>query len=82
MSLPRWAVTSVEAHPDHTLVLTFADGTAGYFDVTPLLSQASYAPLANAGLFMTAHVDCGTVVWTDQLDIAPELLYEGCTPLC
>ncbi len=31
----------------------------------------------NPGFFMKAKVECGTVVWNDELDIAPEHLYEA-----
>lgn len=47
----------------------------------PLLDDPYYAPLADSALFMTAHAECGTVVWEDDRDIAPELLYEKCQAL-
>lgn len=78
MSQPCWTVRSVTPHPDHTLQVTFADGTAGHVDLHPYLSRAPYAPLADVDLFMRARVSCGTVVWGDAVDIAPELLYELC----
>ncbi len=31
--------------------------------------------------FLTAKADCGTVVWDDDIDIAPEHLYESSTPM-
>ena len=31
-------------------------------------------------LFMKAHVAYDTVVWSDDIDIAPERLYSDCTP--
>lgn len=74
--MPPWSVKSVVANSDHTLDLSFADGSTGRFDMTPLLASRAFAPLANVGLFKLAHVECGTVVWNDRIDIAPEYLYE------
>ena len=65
-------------HENHTIDLSFADGKQGVFDMSPLLEDAYYAPLAASPLFMTGRVECGTVVWANDMDIAPELLYERC----
>ena len=58
--------------------LVFADGMRGVFDLRPLLADRYYAPLSQLPLFMTARAECGTVVWDEDRDIAPELLYENC----
>ncbi|NLB32951.1 MAG: DUF2442 domain-containing protein [Tissierellia bacterium] len=31
--------------------------------------------MKNINLFNKAHVECGTVVWNDDLDLCPESLY-------
>ena len=43
-----------------------------------LPNQEKYA--INKMLFMKAKVECGTAVWTDDIDIAPEHLYECSVP--
>lgn len=78
MATSRWVVLEVIPHSDFTLSLSFADGKQGVFDMTPLLERPYYMPLANLPLFMTARAECGTVIWEDDRDIAPELLYENC----
>lgn len=78
MTQPNWVVLEVTPHEDHTLDLRFADGTTGTFDMHPLLEDEYYAPLSALPLFMTARIECGTVAWSNELDIAPELLYEKC----
>lgn len=78
MALLRWVVTSAVPRNDYVLTLEFADGKTGDFDMKPLPQRRPYARLQSVGLFMLAHVECGTVVWNDTVDIAPELLYEGC----
>ena len=78
MTVAYWVVKSVSANDDHTLDLVFADGKAGRFDMNPYLESRAFAPLKSAQLFKLAHVECGTVVWNDSIDIAPERLYEEC----
>ena len=77
MGVPEWVVTNVVAKKDYTLLLDFADGSRKLFCVRPLLEKAIYAPLRNLGFFLQAKVECGTVVWNSEVDIAPEYLYEN-----
>lgn len=76
MKTPKWTVTSVVAKPDYTLWLTFADGSRKVYNARPLLEKPIYEPLKSLPFFLTARVECGTVVWSDEVDIAPEHLYE------
>lgn len=69
------SVVKVEPRTDYTLQLTFSTGERKAFDMRPLLGNSALAPLKNRALFMAARVACGTVVWNDDLDIAPEVLY-------
>lgn len=68
-------VTSVSAHADFFLTITFANGEVRRFDVRPYLDRGIFVRLKNVGLFMLARVEHGTVAWPDGLDIAPETLY-------
>ena len=58
------------------LRLTFNDGTRKTVDVTPLLSGPVFEPLCNPQFFARAQLDreCGTVVWPNGADFAPEAL--------
>lgn len=80
MQNPVWVVTAVLPKEDYTLLLTFADGTKKIYDARPLLVKAIYSPLKNLAFFLCAKADCGTVVWNDDIDIAPEHLYECSVP--
>lgn len=51
------------------------------YDARPLLKKNIYAQLNNLIFFMSAKVDCGTVIWNDDVDIAPEHLYENSIPI-
>lgn len=81
VSSPVWLVTSVIANSDYTLLLTFANGENRVYNAKPLLEKKIYEPLKNLSFFMNAKVDGDTVVWNDDIDIAPEHLYECSTPV-
>lgn len=81
VSSPPWIVKEVEPKRDYTLLLTFASGEKRLYNALPLLDKAIYGPLKNIGLFMNAKVEGASVVWNDDLDIAPEHLYECSVPV-
>jgi hypothetical protein len=74
-------VTSVQPVPDFKLQLRFSNGACRCFDMAPYLHLPVYRRLDNPGFFALARVDYGTVVWPDEIDIAPETLYEHSLPL-
>jgi len=77
MNTPNWVVTEAIPQKDYSLQVSFADGTRKTVDVKVLLDKVIYSPLKNLHLFMQAKVECGTVVWTEDIDIAPEWLYKA-----
>ena len=81
MKNPIWTVTAVRPRQNYTLLLTFADGENRIYDAQPLLNKEIYASLKNLAFFLTAKAECGTVVWNDDVDIAPEHLYECSVPV-
>ncbi len=62
----------------HSLQLTFSDGTAKQVDVSPLLEGPIFEPLRDPAYFACATLDatCGTVVWPNGADFAPEALHD------
>ena len=68
-------VTSVSAHADFSLTITFANGEVRRFDALPYLDRGIFVRLKNASVFKQAYVEHGTVAWRGGLDIAPETLY-------
>jgi Protein of unknown function (DUF2442) len=62
----------------HTLQLTFNNGTTKRVDVSPLIDGEIFEPLRDPSYFATVTLDslCGTVVWTNGADFAPEALHE------
>lgn len=59
------------------LRLRFSDGVVKTVDVRPLLVGPVFEPLRDAGYFARVVVDpaCGTVVWPNGADFAPEALH-------
>ena len=62
----------------HSLHLTFNDGTAKQVNVRPLLDGAVFEPLREPAYFASVKLDsfCGTVVWPNGADFAPEALHD------
>jgi len=71
-----WIVTSVQAKKDYTLIVTFIDGKQKIYNALPLLENPIYEPLKTLTFFLKAKVCGDTVAWSDDIDIAPEHLYE------
>lgn len=76
MSTPEWVVENVVPKEDYTLLLTFADGSKRIYDAKLLLTDPMFVKLKKPSFFMKAREKYGTVIWTNDIDIAPEHLYE------
>lgn len=74
-------VISVNPRPDFQLDLEFENGERRRFDVRPLLSMKPWTRIASQKMFALARVEYGTVVWPDEVDIAPETLYDDSVAL-
>ncbi len=81
VSEPNWIVTSVKPEDDYILLVTFITGEQKTYDCKPLLDKGIFKQLKEPKIFKMAHVDAETVVWNDELDIAPEELYEAGQPV-
>jgi hypothetical protein len=77
--LPR--PTAVIASEDYTLKITFNNGEIRIFNVSPYLIYPAFEVLRVISLFMQARVAHNTVVWNEDVDIAPESLYLESTPV-
>ena len=71
-------ITQAEVAGRHSLRLAFNNGTQKTVNVQPLLDGPIFEPLKNSSYFARVTLDtfCGTVVWPNGADFAPEALYE------
>lgn len=69
-------VIEVEPHKDNTLLLVFENKVKRLFDMKPYLEKKPFTKLKALELFMKAKVAYGTVVWPENIDIAPETLWD------
>ena len=76
MPNPEWTVNALEFVGDYVLRLWFEDGSVKDFDCAELLGERVYSPLRNMSFFHQAQALYGTVRWSEDIDIAPEYLYE------
>jgi hypothetical protein len=78
---PLVHVTSVATLDNYRLRLTFEDGTNGTVDLAGELWGPIFEPLKDPERFAEVRLDdvCGTIVWPNGADFAPEWLYEAVT---
>ena len=67
--------TEVQYLHDYELLITFSNGEKRVYDGEDDITQGIFTQLRNKALFARARTERGTVVWNDELDIAPEALY-------
>jgi hypothetical protein len=76
-------VKSVRHLQGYRLELTFADGVTGVIDLTDLIvgQGGVFAPLEDPAFFAQVRVndDIGTIVWPNDVDLDPEVLYSRVT---
>jgi hypothetical protein len=74
-------VLSVEVRQDSTLLLVFENGEKRIFDMKPLFGKKPFVKLKGSDVFFKAKVENGTVVWPNNIDIAPETLFDKSVPI-
>ena len=60
---------------DFLLFLEFDNGEKKEFDCKNIFDKKPFQVLKDKSFFKKAKVEFGTVVWSDEIDIAPETLY-------
>ena len=76
MTNPNWVVNDVKVLDNYTLRLYFEDGSVKNFDCSEIFNDKPFQPLQDKSFFAKAHIFADTVAWSDEIDIAPEYLYE------
>ncbi|MCL2103933.1 MAG: DUF2442 domain-containing protein [Kiritimatiellaeota bacterium] len=71
-------VRRMKALDDFKLDLTFSDGKRKVYDMKPQIWGPAFEPMkGNMDFFRQAFLRMGTVAWPENIDIAPEELYEN-----
>ncbi|MBP6022306.1 DUF2442 domain-containing protein [Ferruginibacter sp.] len=65
----------------HKLILTFTNGEVREFDMSGYLHYPVYSKLNDLAFCSTAKVFMGTVVWDDETDFDPDILYLESVPV-
>lgn len=71
----HWNVTSVEPKPPLALVVQFHDGTRGTVRFETSYLTGVFEALRNPQVFREVRVECGTVTWPGEIDLAPDAMY-------
>ena len=73
-------VTEAIYSGQYQIDIRFADGSSGKVDLTKYLEEGTVlAKLKDLAIFKNFGVKYGTIVWGEDLDIAPETLYVEAT---
>jgi len=65
-------IVSAFPMPDFCIAVTFRNGIQGIFDMRPYLEEGVFRRLQDVRLFNAVRVDYGTLVWPEDIDIAPD----------
>lgn len=80
--IPHWVVLAVKPLENYTLELEFADRSRKVFNMVPYIGKKKvFSKLIDPSFFAKAHVQGDTVAWDEEIDIAPETLYEMGRPI-
>ena len=67
---------SAKPLPDYKVAVDFNNGMSGIFDCKYLLDCEMSAALADYAIFSQVKAEHGTLCWPDDIDVAPEIVWE------
>jgi hypothetical protein len=74
-----WRVVAATAQEGYRIQVLFVDGLTGTVDLSQLVKSESagiFAALADSDLFQQLFVEHGAVTWPNELDLAPDAMYD------
>jgi hypothetical protein len=70
------AVTDVKPQDNYLLLLTFENGEKRQFDMKPYLDMGIFQELKDLRIFKTVKTSFDSIVWANDADFDPEILYQ------
>jgi hypothetical protein len=70
------SVVKAEALEDMKVHVVFDNGVDGVFDCAYLTKDPYWAKLSSPAFFRQVRAECGTLCWPEDIDIAPESVWE------
>jgi hypothetical protein len=70
------AVKDVKTQDNFRLLLTFENGEKRQFDMNPYLDMGIFKELKDSRLFKTVRTSFDSIVWDNEADFDPEVLYQ------
>jgi hypothetical protein len=74
--MARHDVVALQHLGNYRLRLRFSDGLEGEIDLEGELSGGAFQALRDPQTFAAAHIELGTIAWTNGADFAPTFLRE------
>jgi hypothetical protein len=65
---------------NYLLLLIYGNGEVREFDLKPYLEFGIFRELRDKRLFHTVRTSFDSVIWENQADLDPEMLYQRSTP--
>ena len=69
-------VLEAAAVDDTHVRVSFDNGESGLFDCSPYMRESYWAPLRSPSFFRQVRAECGMLCWPQDIDIAPEDVWE------
>ena len=65
-------IISATPQSNYLVDVTFKNGVRGIFSMRPYLNEGVFVKLQDPKFFNAVRVEYGTLVWPDEIDIAPD----------
>ena len=74
-----WRLTKIKPLENYKLEAEFIDGTHGIVEMEQLIMSPKagvFAKLMDINTFNLAYIECGAVTWPNEIDLAPDAMYD------
>jgi hypothetical protein len=83
-SVVFFEIVAAEAHPDHTVTITWSDGVRGVVDFLPIIDRGGwFTPLRDGDYFASTMImlaDGAGLTWPEEIDYSADFLRREAFP--